>query len=87
MSDLRSAADKIARAAKADGARIDQIDTVLCESGDVIMFYSYAGDRAFMASMNLPFVVKSEDEFLSREWGEALVRLLPAAILADSVNV
>lgn len=87
MTDLRSAADKIANAAKAEGARIDQIDAGLCESGDAIMFYCYAAGRTFTASTSLPFTVKADGEFLSREWGEALVRLLPASILSDAVSV
>lgn len=87
MTDLRSAADKIADAERAASARIDQIDTVLCESGDAILYYCYASGRMFTASMNLPFVVKADGEFLSKEWGEALVRLLPTPILAESVSV
>lgn len=87
MNDLRAAADKVANAAKAERARIDQVDAVLCESGDAIMFYCHAGNRTLTASMNLPFTVKAADEFLSKEWSEALVRLLPASIFAESVVV
>lgn len=85
MTDLRSAGEKIASAARAESARIDQVDATLCESGDAIVFYAYAGDRTFIASTSLPFVVKADGEFLSSEWGEALRQLLPASILAENV--
>ena len=85
MSNLRDAADIIAKFAEAMKTQIEQVDCVLVESGDELAFYgSTPQDDCAFATLSLPVRLESEESLLHREWSAALMDMLPLKTIGGS---
>lgn len=82
---LKQAAEYIAAQARKDGLKIEQVDPVVGEPGDAILFYTYSADDDYLPILiDLPMRIETDDALLIDEWRAAFMRALPADVKAPT---
>lgn len=86
MSNIKDAADAIAKFADAMKRQVEQIDTVLCETGDELAFWAWTPEDDFaLTFLPLPMRIR-DDDLLHSEWSQAVMDALPAHVIVRAYD-
>ena len=83
ICNLKQAAETIAAQARTARLKIEQVDPVIGEPGDSILFYAYdENDDCLPIVIDLPMKIADDDALLIDEWRTAFMAALPADVRA-----